>query len=74
MTTQYATPPVRLQCPVCGLDLRVDTAQGRGSKKPFIMLRCPVDGRHFRGFITSQPYVAQVLARLKDTHHQEDQL
>jgi hypothetical protein len=26
---------------------------------------CPVDGRHFRGFITHRDYVAGVLARLE---------
>lgn len=59
-------------CPLCAQPLAVRLAKGRKSGKPFIMLRCPVDGRHFRGFITFQPYVAQVLARLEDTHHQED--
>ena len=29
------------------------------------MFICPNDGRHFRGFITDQNYVAGVLARLE---------
>ena len=29
------------------------------------MFICPHDGRHFRGFITDQNYVAGVLARLE---------
>ena len=29
------------------------------------MLICPVDGRHFRGFITHRDYVSGVLARLE---------
>jgi hypothetical protein len=29
------------------------------------MLICPIDGRHFRGFITHRDYVSGVLARLE---------
>lgn len=39
-------------CPVCSKPLSVTVAKGRKSNKPFIMLKCDVDGRHFRGFIT----------------------
>lgn len=39
--------------------------QGRKSGKPSLMFICPHDGRHFRGFITDQNYVAGVLARLE---------
>lgn len=49
-------------CPVCSKPLSVTVAKGRKSNKPFIMLKCDVDGRHFRGFITDQPYVKRVLA------------
>ena len=51
-------------CPVCssGMDLR--PAKGRKSGKPFIMLVCSQDGRHFRGFITYQPFVQKVLENL----------
>lgn len=65
MTTQYAPPFLRLQCPVCGLDLRVGTAEGRKSKKPFITLVCPQDGRHFRAFINDKEYVTDVLNKLE---------
>jgi hypothetical protein len=41
------------------------TARGRKSGKVFLMLVCPQDGRHFRGFINDQGYVKQVLARLE---------
>jgi hypothetical protein len=43
----------------------VDTAQGRRSKKPFIMLLCPQDGRHFRAFINDKEYVSEVLNKLE---------
>ena len=55
-----------IPCIVCGSGLSLRTARGRKSGKPFLMLVCPVDGRHFRGFITHQDYVAGVLARLEE--------
>jgi hypothetical protein len=48
-------------CPVCSNPLSVTVARGRKSNKPFIMLKCNTDGRHFRGFITDQSYVKRVL-------------
>jgi hypothetical protein len=48
-------------CPICGESLALSLAHGRKSGKPFIMLRCLKDGRHFRGFITYQPYVMEML-------------
>ena len=52
-------------CPVCGIDISVRPARGRKSNKPFIMLICPADGRHLRGFITDQAYVNEVANRLE---------
>ena len=52
-----------LTCLICGSHLTVRTAQGRKSKKPFIMLLCSHDARHFRAFISDQSFVRQVLAR-----------
>ena len=49
-------------CPVCTNPLSVTVAKGRKSNKPFIMLKCNTDGRHFRGFITDQSYVKRVLS------------
>ena len=40
-------------------------ARGRKSGKPFVMLICSREGRHFRGFITDQTYVAELLTRLE---------
>ncbi len=51
-------------CPICSKSLSVRVAKGRKSNKPFIMLKCDKDGRHFRGFITDQEYVKNVLERL----------
>ena len=52
-------------CLICGTPLSLRLARGRKSGKPFLMLICPIDGRHFRGFITHRDYVAGVLARLE---------
>jgi hypothetical protein len=52
-----------LMCPVCTAPMSVRAAQGRRSGKSFIMLVCPKDGRHFRGFITDQRYVESVLKK-----------
>lgn len=61
MTLRVSQPGV--PCPVCKLPLSVRLAQGRKSKKLFVMFVCPEDGRHFRGFITYQPYVKSVLEK-----------
>ncbi|MFC1947961.1 hypothetical protein ACFLXY_08595 [Chloroflexota bacterium] len=50
-----------INCPICTNPLSVTIAKGRKSNKPFIMLKCDKDGRHFRGFITDQEYVKKVL-------------
>ena len=47
-------------CPVCSKPLSVTVAKGRKSNKPFIMLKCDIDGRHFRGFITDQGFVRRI--------------
>ena len=62
------TPAYRGQaipCVVCGEALMVRLARGRKSGKPFVMLVCGRDGRHFRGFINHQPYVREVLDLLE---------
>ena len=50
-----------INCPICSNPLSVRIAHGRKSNKPFIMLKCDNDGRHFRGFITDQTYVNRVI-------------
>ncbi len=61
MTTATAIP-----CFICQQSLALRLARGRKSGKPSIMLICPTDGRHFRGFISDRAYVGQVLALLED--------
>ncbi len=55
-----------IPCLVCRQPLALRLARGRKSGKPSIMLICPTDGRHFRGFISDRAYVGQVLALLED--------
>ena len=62
------TPAYRGQsipCVVCKEPLTVRLARGRKSGKPFVMLLCGRDGRHFRAFINDQVYVGHVLERLE---------
>ncbi len=54
-------------CPVCSKPLSISIAKGRKSNKPFIMLKCDVDGRHFRGFITDQDFVRRILQKHENT-------
>ena len=56
-----------INCPICSNPLSVTIARGRKSNKPFIMLKCDNDGRHFRGFITDQTYVKQVIEKANGT-------
>ncbi len=58
----YSNTP---NCLVCGEALDLRQTQGRNSRKPSLMFVCPVDGRHFRAFVTFRPYVEAVLARLE---------
>ena len=59
------TASLQVPCLVCATALTLRLVRGRKSGKPFLMLICPVDGRHFRGFITHRDYVAGVLAHLE---------
>ena len=61
-TPTYTQPPL---CLVCREPLSVRLAKGRKSGKPFVMLVCGQDGRHFRAFITYQPFVREVLEHLE---------
>ncbi len=57
-------------CLVCGVTLTIRTARGRKSGKPFVMLICPDDGRHFRAFVSDQEFVKGVLNRAGDPSHE----
>ena len=59
------TTATAISCLICQQPLTLRLAKGRKSGKPFLMLICPQDGRHFRGFINDQVYVRQVLAHLE---------
>ena len=52
-----------VRCPVCGVALRLSPARSRKSKNPktFLMLACPENGRHFRGFISDKKFVERTL-------------
>jgi hypothetical protein len=52
-------------CLICSTPLTLRLARRRKSGKPFLMLICPIDGRHFRAFVTDKAYVSAVLARLE---------
>jgi len=52
-----------INCPICSNELTIKMARGRKSNKPFIMLKCDVDGRHFRGFITDQNFIGKILSQ-----------
>ena len=57
-----------LQCPVCHQALSLRLARGRKSGKPFLMVLCLQDGRHFRGFVGDRDFVRQVIGRLEVGH------
>ena len=61
-TAAYSNTP---RCIVCGQPVDLRQTKGRDSRKPSLMFVCPVDGRHFRAFVTYQPYVEAVLSRLE---------
>ena len=53
-------------CPVCGLKLSPRLCNSRRGK-PSIMLICPQNGRHFRGFIADRKFVSAVVDRMDTT-------
>ena len=61
-------------CLVCKEPLTVRLARGRKSGKPFVMLICSKDGRHFRAFINDQEYVSRVLESAEGLGQQTGQL
>ena len=67
-SSAYSNTP---NCIVCGEALDLRSTQGRRSRKLSLMFVCPVDGRHFRAFITYKPYVDAVLGRM-DGHGSVD--
>jgi len=62
-TPTYREPTV--PCVICSQPLDLRLARGRKSGKPFVMLVCGKDARHFRAFINDQDYVGEVVARME---------
>jgi hypothetical protein len=60
-----------LRCPVCKDLLSFRIAKGRKSGKPFLMVVCLKDGRHFRGFVGDQAYVRDLINRINKTTNKE---
>ena len=57
-----------IPCHVCQSPTNVRPARGRKSNKPFLSLICPVDGRHFRGFIGDQEFASKALDMAKESN------
>ena len=57
-------PVAQLTCPVCKVQLDIRPGEGRKSHKLCIVIVCPVNGKHFRGFIMGQDYVGEVFGHL----------
>ncbi len=51
-------------CPLCRSEIAVSLARSKKGK-PSLSLRCPADGRHFRGFIADKEYVSKVVEMLE---------
>lgn len=59
------TTTAPIPCPICGTGMKLTVTTNRNGKHA-IGVHCPVDGRHFRGFINHKPYVADMLSRLAE--------
>jgi hypothetical protein len=56
----------QISCIVCGGVVEVRPARGRKSGKPFLMLVCGREVRHFRGFINDAKFVEQVVENAEE--------
>ena len=65
MSSPSSTGQVSLSCHICRARLEVTLARGRKSGKSFVALKCPSDGRHFRGFVADREFVGRLLKRLE---------
>ena len=59
------TMHTKIPCLICRQSLEIRPSRGRKSGKPSLMVICPADGRHFRGFINDQVYVKEIHNRLQ---------
>ena len=55
-------------CPICQTPIEAKLAIGRKSGKPSLSLTCPVDPRHFRGFINDKAFVESILSNHGESH------
>ena len=53
-------------CLICQQPLTLRLARGRKSGKPFLMLVCGREVRHFRGFINDAKFVEQVVENAEE--------
>lgn len=51
-----------ITCLVCQGPIDIKIAETRKSQKPCINMRCQLDGRHFRAFITDREFVENMMA------------
>ncbi len=61
-----------LPCPICGADMLVKPCRPSKRGKNSLSVRCPVDGRHLRGFIAQQPLVNDLLQKLAEISSPEE--
>ena len=54
-----------LHCHLCQSPLDLRLARGRKSGKPFVLMICPVDGRHIRAFVADAAYVQNLMDRVE---------
>lgn len=55
-----------LNCPVCGGSLAFKLAHSKRTAKVFVMMMCPVNGKHLRAFISDKGFVDSALAKLEE--------
>lgn len=51
-----------MRCPVCGAELGSIFTKSQRSNRQAVMLMCPVDARHFRGFVNDPKWVSEAVA------------
>lgn len=48
-------------CPICGAELKLEFTTNKRTQRCGVMLVCPEDGRHFRGFINDPKSVRRAV-------------
>ena len=60
MTSPRHRAPGAPTCLICGTSLKVALTTSKKGKVA-VGLSCPVDGRHFRGFVNDRDYVTRTI-------------